>query len=217
MRIGINKIHYPVTSLGYGRRIVIWMQGCSIHCPGCVSKDTWDFAPERETEVEEIVAALHSWINIADGLTISGGEPFDQPKGLLELLRRVRPMVAGDILLYSGYMRSFIDIKYPEILSLADVLIDGQFDPDIGQSKILRGSDNQTISLLTAKAVSRYSADINNHQWQEHRRMDVVLDKDTLWMAGIPELGAMPRLRDELARRGVAITTSDQYQPLVRA
>jgi anaerobic ribonucleoside-triphosphate reductase activating protein len=217
MQIGINKIHYPVTTLGYGRRIVIWMQGCSIHCTGCVSKDTWDFDPERETEVAEIALALASWMKMADGLTISGGEPFDQPKGLLELLRRIRPMITGDILLYSGYRRSILDAKNPEILAFVDVLIDGPFEPNAGQSKVLRGSDNQTISLLTATAVSRYSADINNLQWQDHRRMDVVVDEDTLWMAGIPELGSMPRFREELARRGLNCTTSDQFQPLVRA
>ena len=217
MQIGINKIHYPVTTLGYGKRIVIWMQGCTIHCSGCISKDTWDFDPKRETEVEELVFALSSWMKMADGLTISGGEPFDQPQGLLELLRIVRPMMTGDILLYSGYVQPFLETRYPEILAFVDVLIDGPFQPDAGQSMVLRGSDNQTVSLLTATAASRYTSDINKLRWQNHRRMDVVVDEDTLWLAGIPELGSMPRFREELAQRGFICTTSDQFQPLVRA
>ena len=43
--IAISRIHYPVTTLGPGKRIGIWMQGCSIRCPGCISADTW--APGR--------------------------------------------------------------------------------------------------------------------------------------------------------------------------
>ena len=47
MKIAINKAHFPVTVLGPGRRIGIWLQGCSIHCKGCVSQDTWAADPGR--------------------------------------------------------------------------------------------------------------------------------------------------------------------------
>ena len=39
--IALNRLHWPVTVLGPGRRVGIWMQGCSIGCRGCVSRDTW--------------------------------------------------------------------------------------------------------------------------------------------------------------------------------
>jgi anaerobic ribonucleoside-triphosphate reductase activating protein len=217
MKIGINKMHYPVTTLGYGRRVGIWVQGCTLHCSGCISKDTWEFDPVREAEVNVIAFALSSWLKMADGLTISGGEPFDQPQGLHELLRIVRPMMTGDILVFSGYSKSLLNSKYPEILAFVDVLIDGPFNPGAGQSMVLRGSDNQTINLLSETAALRYSTDINNLRWQGHRRMDVVVDEDTLWLAGIPELESMPRFREELVLRGFDCTTSDQFQPLVRA
>jgi anaerobic ribonucleoside-triphosphate reductase activating protein len=30
-----------------------------------------------------ILATIEPWLDEADGITISGGEPFDQPEGLL--------------------------------------------------------------------------------------------------------------------------------------
>src|SRR3546814_9784731 len=41
MRIAVSRLHFPVTALGPGRRIGLWLQGCSIRCPGCISVDTW--------------------------------------------------------------------------------------------------------------------------------------------------------------------------------
>ena len=85
--IALSRIHFPVTTLGPGRRIGIWFQGCSIRCPGCISMDTW--APGRGiTTIDEVVSAIAQWIPTADGITISGGEPFDQPVALIELLER---------------------------------------------------------------------------------------------------------------------------------
>ncbi|HSV19446.1 MAG TPA: 4Fe-4S cluster-binding domain-containing protein, partial [Casimicrobiaceae bacterium] len=45
--IELNKAHWPVTVLGPGKRIGLWLQGCSIHCPGCVSQDTWSADPSK--------------------------------------------------------------------------------------------------------------------------------------------------------------------------
>ena len=88
--LGVSRLHFPVTTLGPGRRAAIWLQGCSIHCPGCVSRDTW--APAASlTEV----AAVADWIeDQADdgltGITVSGGEPLDQPEQLAALLTDLR-------------------------------------------------------------------------------------------------------------------------------
>ena len=57
MKLQLNKAHFPVTALGPGRRIGIWVQGCSIQCPGCVSLDTWK--PDRSKAIE--VDALIAW------------------------------------------------------------------------------------------------------------------------------------------------------------
>src|SRR4051812_888539 len=100
--LAISRVHFPITSLGYGRRIGLWTQGCSIGCKGCMSLDTWASRP-ADTPIDEIIASLGPWLREADGLTLSGGEPFDQPEAIVALLRAVRPHVTGDILLFSGY------------------------------------------------------------------------------------------------------------------
>ncbi len=211
----INKIHFPITTLGYGRRVGIWTQGCSIRCPGCISRDTWETNSSSEIEISALVSTIQPWLAQADGVTISGGEPFDQPKALQAFLVLLRPIFAGDILIFSGYSHQKLFAEHSELLKSVDVLISEPFDSRAGQTLALRGSDNQRIFLMTEVAKSRYPADINQQSWA-NRNLDAVLDDDTLWMAGIPATGTMKKLRHELARRGFDCHTSDQ-PPLIRA
>ena len=107
--IELNKAHWPVTVLGPGRRVGLWVQGCSIHCPGCVSQDTWTPDPATAIAIDALVAWCREVTSDAlDGITISGGEPFDQPDALLRLLValdawRAAASLEFDILCYSGY------------------------------------------------------------------------------------------------------------------
>ena len=127
MRIAINKIHFPVTTLGYGRRLGIWTQGCSIYCPDCVSRDTWESKPHHRITLDKLITDCAGWLSESDGVTMSGGEPFDQPDALRELLRLLRARHAGDILIFSGYQNEKLFAQYPDILALADVLISEPF------------------------------------------------------------------------------------------
>lgn len=217
MNIAINKAHYPVSTLGFGRRVGIWTQGCSIRCPECVSKDTWDYDDQRVTTVEQLTSALSPWLTAADGVTISGGEPFDQPKALFELLGALRKFNGGDILVFSGYSWEFLFAKHREIVGLIDVLVTDPYRPDAGAVLTLRGSDNQRIFILTDLARSRYPANLGQQPWGAHRRLDFFVESDTVWLAGIPRTGEMVQLNQELNRRGISCKTSDQLQPIIRA
>src|SRR6185369_5076232 len=99
-RIAISRIHFPISTLGPGRRVGVWFQGCSIRCEGCISADTWG-AGRGQTTVDEVFSAILPWLTQADGITISGGEPFDQADALVALLRRVRSATAVDVLVFS--------------------------------------------------------------------------------------------------------------------
>jgi anaerobic ribonucleoside-triphosphate reductase activating protein len=148
MRIAINKAHFPVTVLGPGRRIGIWVQGCRIHCKGCVSQDTWATDPGRETTV----AALMTWCrdttrdgSAFDGVTISGGEPFDQPEALRALLDallhwRTADGLDFDILCYSGYPLRHLQRKHASILARLDALIPEPFVEAQPITHLWRGS-----------------------------------------------------------------------------
>jgi anaerobic ribonucleoside-triphosphate reductase activating protein len=97
-----------VTTLGHGTRAGIRTQGCTIGCAECVSKDTWSEDPATLVNIDVLLGWLRSLPEPLDGVTVSGGEPFQQPTALAALLQgvdawradRSRPV---DILVYSGY------------------------------------------------------------------------------------------------------------------
>jgi len=107
MRVAVSRLHFPVTTLGPGRRLGVWLQGCSIRCPGCISVDTWDEGSGM-IDAEELLRAVDLHAREADGLTVSGGEPFEQPAALASLLTRWRASSDGSTLVFTG--REFTDI-----------------------------------------------------------------------------------------------------------
>lgn len=206
--VAISRLHFPVTTLGPGRRIGIWLQGCSIRCPGCVSVDTWP-AGRGITTVAQVKDVMEDWLAHADGVTISGGEPFDQPDALRSLLQMLRASTPVSILVYSGY--SFERLK-PWLTSNPD-LIDGlmsePFEASAPQTRALRGSDNQRLHLLTPLG-ARELAGIDRPISREDRTLDAMFDADgTVWFAGIPLRGDLARLRAVLAEAGHDISLTE--------
>lgn len=209
MKISINKVHFPVTTLGYGRRLGIWVQGCSIRCEGCLSKDTWARCSEYDIAIDRFLASCRNWIRECDGVTISGGEPFDQPEALAHLLSGIRDVCRGDILVYSGYSHRVLIKRHQSILEHIDVLISGPFMKNKSASLVLRGSDNQRISLLTPLARECYPIDIDRKKCDKQRMMDLQVFPDRAFMAGIPAKGAMADLRAKMKALGFGCKTTD--------
>ena len=87
----VSRLHFPVTTLGPGRRVGLWLQGCSIRCPGCISLDTWD-PRVGLVPIADLLERIDQLAWEADGLTVSGGEPFD-PGDLVD--HRKREGLAG--------------------------------------------------------------------------------------------------------------------------
>ena len=195
----ISRVHFPVTALGWGRRIGIWVQGCSIRCPGCVNMDTWDSKGGWEATLEELMNRMGRWLPLADGITFTGGEPFDQPAGLQALVQSLREQFDGDVLVFSGYPHEMLLADHHAIVRQLDVLITGPFDPSAGQRLYLRGSDNQRVFLLSPKAMSRYPADIDGRRWEGPRHLDFFFDGGSAFMAGIPKPDFPATLRRGLA------------------
>ena len=85
---------------GPGIRAVVFLQGCDRHCKGCHNKATWALNGGTKMTAVEIVERLAS--SPYRRVTISGGEPLLQPKGVVALLRMLKE--AGfDICLYTGF------------------------------------------------------------------------------------------------------------------
>jgi len=207
----ISRIHFPVTTLGPGRRIGIWFQGCSIRCPGCISADIWADAPHNTT-VSEVLTFCQEYCDAAEGVTISGGEPFEQPDALLELLTGLREFIPAqrDILVYSGKTFRQIVPDLDRCSGLIDALISEPYLVSVGQTKPLVGSDNQMLHLLTPLGRERYQT-YQRLRTAEDDRIDVQFDSSGIvWMAGIPRRGDLERLRIRLSQQGITIHTSEQ-------
>lgn len=210
MKIAVNKAHFPVSVLGPGRRIGLWLQGCSIRCKGCVSQDTWERDPGRETTV----ARLLSWCRRVaadgcDGVTISGGEPFDQPAALAALLDALAHwrQSAGldfDILCYSGYPLATLEKRHPRLLARLDALIPEPYADALPLGRRWRGSTNQPLLALSERGRDRYADFV---EAEDERRLQAAVDGDgRVWCVGIPGRGDMAALEALCRERGVAFS-----------
>ena len=207
----VSRLHFPVTTLGPGRRVGLWLQGCSIRCPGCISVDTWETGVGL-VPLADVVAQLRVLALEADGLSVSGGEPFEQPEALARILTAWRDFSAGSVLIFTG--REFDEVK-PWIeanSNLADALMTGPFRSDLPQRLALRGSDNQELHVLTPRGEEFKT--FERQRTEADRRLDVMFDGDgNAWMAGIPARGDVGRLRRSLAGAGHHAQTSDSRGP----
>lgn len=205
MRLQLNKAHYPVTALGPGTRVGIWVQGCSIHCAGCISRDTWAPDAARAIEVEELMRWIAGLGSPIDGVTISGGEPFDQPQALGTLLdalaawRRTR-RGAVDLLCFSGYPLRRLEREHGDLLGALDAVIAEPYRQREPTGLIWRGSANQRLVPLTELGHERYDRFLDHAP--ERPPFQVAVD-DGVWYIGVPRAGDMERLLAATAAAGV--------------
>jgi anaerobic ribonucleoside-triphosphate reductase activating protein len=137
---------------GPGVRFVVWFQGCTLGCPGCFNPATHAAEPSRTTPTAELAAAMAA--SGAAGLSLSGGEPLQQPEAARALLDAGRAL-GMSTLVFSGYTIDEIRALPGggDVLARLDVLIDGRYVAGDRLATGLRGSANQRIHLLT----DRYS------------------------------------------------------------
>lgn len=206
MKIRLNRAHYPVVVLGYGRRAGLWVQGCGIGCVGCVSRDTWAADPSTEVDIEAVVAWCRKLPSDVDGVTISGGEPFDQPEALYELLVALHEWRAGtgraiDLLCYSGRSLAALRARFARHLDRLDAVIPGPYVADQAPGGRWRGSANQELVPLTPLGHERYDDDVNRPAGPT--RMQLGYAGDRVYHIGIPAPGDLEALEAAMARRGL--------------
>lgn len=212
MKIAINKAHFPVTVLGPGRRIGIWVQGCKIHCKGCVSQDTWETDPGRETTVARVLAWCRKTSEgTFDGVTISGGEPFDQPRALSALIDGLISWrdTGGpdfDILCYSGYPLATLQKRHAALLAKLDAIIPEPFVESLPLTHLWRGSSNQSLVPLSERGRARYTPYVDAAADSFGKRIQAGVDGQRIWFVGIPARGDMAALEATCAERGVELS-----------
>ena len=134
---------------GPGVRTTIFLTGCTLNCKNCFNKEYQNFHFGKvfdEKAFDEVMDCL-SDANIS-GLSVLGGEPFDNLAGLKEFITKVRAKSEKDIWIYSGYTFEELLEKdgAMDVLKNIDVLVDGRFVEDLKDLKLkFRGSSNQRI------------------------------------------------------------------------
>ncbi|GAB6037550.1 4Fe-4S cluster-binding domain-containing protein [Fundidesulfovibrio butyratiphilus] len=207
MKLRLSRVHFPVTVLGPGRRLGVWFQGCSMGCPGCVSRDTWPKDAGQEIAVHTLLALCRDLAQDLDGVTISGGEPFEQPDALRALLKglalwrsqRAKPF---DILGYSGMSMSRLRSAFSDILEMFDALIPEPFLKSRPLGACWRGSDNQplfTVSDLGRKVYSNYV----HLPPGKKGSFQIGVDGQSIWLIGLPDRGDMQRMQELASEQGL--------------
>ena len=131
---------------GPGIRLVIFTQGCKHNCPGCHNPQTHDFKGGYEINIDDILKLLED-NPLLDGITLSGGDPFEQAENCSYLAKKVREL-GFNVVTYTGYTfeNLLIEKKFSKLLKTTDILIDGKFDISKKDLTIpFRGSNNQRI------------------------------------------------------------------------
>ncbi len=204
MKINLSRTHYPVTVLGHGTRIGIWLQGCSIGCKGCVSQDTWSIDEGNHVAIDTLLEwCKDTAVNGLDGITITGGEPFEQPEALSYLLMELRRWTDAlpesvDYLCYTGLKQRVVEEEYPEILHHLDTIITEPYSYKLPTAS-LRGSSNQKLLMLTDLGKERYGRLGPTLE----KNFQFAVDEDHIWFIGIPERGDMSRIEHNCRARGL--------------
>lgn len=216
MRVLISRMHYPVTVLGPGRRAGIWFQGCSIGCEGCMSRDTWRHDPRTALDVDHVLAWLDGLAPAeVDGVTISGGEPTEQPEALAALLdgigawreRCASPRTSAgsdeqDVLVYTGRAPSWLRGPGGGVFEGADAVVAGPFTRELAGHAALRGSDDQEIVPLTDLGRRRYTP---AEGLPPRDGLQIEVANGAVWLIGIPRPGELAGVRAAAAERGVTL------------
>lgn len=171
--------------LGPGNRAVIWVHGCPRNCPGCIA-ESFRKGEGRECSPEEMAEWILS--QNAEGLTLSGGEPFLQAGPLAETLRLVREKRDLGVIVYTGYTLEELqaaseeDPGVKDLLGFTDLLIDGPYvrEKDVNQPYV--GSSNQRLLLLTG----RYAGEMDYYTSAEGRKVEIRLSEERTLLVGVP-------------------------------
>ena len=139
---------------GPGLRYAVFVQGCTHECPGCHNLESQPACGGTVRAIDDIVDESEA-NGLVGGVTLSGGEPFEQCAACLSLARKLKAQGLG-LWIYSGYLYEDLlagrpDPLAPELLACCDVLVDGPFVQALNSYDLTwKGSSNQRVIDLAA-------------------------------------------------------------------
>ncbi len=135
---------------GPGWRFVVFSQGCKHNCEGCHNPETHDMNGGYESSAERIITEVKK-DKLLKGITLSGGDPFEQAENFSVLAKMVHDE-GLDVVTYTGYTFEQLykgmakNEGWRHLLEQTDILIDGKFE--LSKKSLnckFRGSTNQRI------------------------------------------------------------------------
>jgi anaerobic ribonucleoside-triphosphate reductase activating protein len=127
---------------GPGRRLLLFTQGCSLRCKGCVNQHLWQFGIGANISAQEVLELCQD----VEGITLHGGEPLDQSEGILEVVKALKS-VGKTVILFTGYQyKELSKSSQKRVWSLSDLVVSGRYIEEKRNIYFqFRGSTNQRV------------------------------------------------------------------------
>jgi anaerobic ribonucleoside-triphosphate reductase activating protein len=198
----INRIQFPVYNLGPGKRLAIWVQGCGLACEGCINPELWTENGGKNIEIASLASSILKIKNHLNGITITGGEPFEQYNALVAFCSFIKMKSDLNILVYSGFTLDELTQKFPDKLFMnsLDYLIDGRFEKGLAGSDNIRGSSNQNFYTFEGGKSVKDNNQFFNGKWSLN-----VTKANQIFMAGVPKKDDMNSLIGYLKDSGIKL------------
>ena len=122
----------------------------------------WPHEPKQLISVQQLYERILATPGI-EGVTYSGGEPFEQAEGL-HVLSVLLQEAGLTLMSYSGYTHQELaaskDRHICGLLATLDILVDGPFVQEQAAALLWRGSRNQQVRFFTER-YREYEARVN--------------------------------------------------------
>jgi anaerobic ribonucleoside-triphosphate reductase activating protein len=181
--LNVADIRHRSLVNGPGVRSVVWVQGCRRNCPGCINPHTHPHEPAKLLDPEQLGRQLAD-INDTVGITLSGGEPFEQAQACAILSETVK-RAGKTIMVFTGF--PFDEIQESDepavqtFLRAIDLIVAGPYIRALKcESKMWRASSNQTVHFLSG-------GDITEDELPDTPVIEVNADGGALAYTGFPD------------------------------
>ncbi|MGN9907594.1 4Fe-4S cluster-binding domain-containing protein [Phytohabitans sp. LJ34] len=130
---------------GPGQRFTIWSQGCALACPGCFNPETHGLAGGAVRTVGELVDAVLAEVPGIEGVTLTGGEPLEQPGAVAAFCAQVTARADLGVIVLTGFTRAEIEADPARAGAVAavDLVVAGRYNRRMPVATGLRGSANK--------------------------------------------------------------------------
>ncbi len=185
---------------GPGARFAVWVQGCSIRCPGCCNPHLFEAGGGEETSIEDLLSQVRAVRDQIEGVTLLGGEPFEQALSLARFAHGARSLGLS-VMTFTGFTLEEVILRADAsaLLAATDLLVDGRYQAALPETeRRWAGSRNQRFHFLSG----RYQPGVELPQAGELlRSVEVQLDATGRVRAnGWPALVRLTRRDDARAK-----------------